>query len=160
MWIVILSLSYSYYYEFVLGLSNPISKKYMIPEIPNIQKIITDLPDPDFGQISSSVFWISVVALTLIASIESLLSIKAVDRLDPMKRRSNVNKDIKALGLSTVFSGFLGGLNAVAVIAPSSVNISNGGSNRFSNFSHALFLTLFIVLFSTCLLYTSPSPRD
>ena len=58
-----------------------------------------------------------------------------------MKRRSNVNKDIKALGLSTVFSGFLGGLNVVAVIAPSSVNISNGGSNRFSNFSHALFLT-------------------
>ena len=149
MWIVILSLSYSYYCEFVLGLSNPISKKYMIPEIPNIQKIITDLPVPDFSLISSSAFWISVIALTLIASIESLLSIKAVDRLDPMKRRSNVNKDIKALGLSTVFSGFLGGLNVVAVIAPSSVNISNGGSNRFSNFSHALFLTLFIVLFST-----------
>ena len=101
MWIVILSLSYSYYYEFVLGLSNPISKKYMIPEIPNIQKIITDLPVPDFSLISSSAFWISVIALTLIASIESLLSIKAVDRLDPMKRRSNVNKDIKALGLST-----------------------------------------------------------
>ena len=149
MWVVILSLSYSYYYEFVLGLSNPISKKYMIPEIPNIQKIITDLPVPDFGLIGSSAFWINVVALTLIASIESLLSIKAVDRLDPKKRRSNVNKDIKALGMSTIASGFLGGLNVVAVIAPSSVNISNGGTNRISNFSHAFFLTIFIVLFST-----------
>ena len=64
-----------------------------------------------------------------------------------MKRRSNVNKDIKALGLSTVFSGFLGGLNVVAVIAPSSVNISNV-VKKDSNFSHALFLTL-IILFST-----------
>ena len=83
------------------------------------------------------------------ASIESILSIKAVDKLDPKKRRSNINKDLKALGLATIGSGFLGGLNVVTVIARSSVNANNGGTNRAANFSHALFLLLFIALFST-----------
>ena len=103
----------------------------MIPGIPNIQEIITDIPTPNFDMVGTLSFWSSVVALTLIASIESLLSIKAVDKLDVLKRRSNVNKDIKALGLATVVSGFLGGLNVVTVIARSSVNVNNGGSESF-----------------------------
>jgi carbonic anhydrase len=149
MWTVIVSVGFSYYYEFILKTPNPISAAYMIPSIPNIQEIITDVPSPNFDMMGTLSFWSSVVALTLIASIESLLSIKAVDKLDVFKRRSNVNKDIKALGLATVVSGFLGGLNVVTVIARSSVNVNNGGSNRSSNLFHALFLVLFIVLFST-----------
>ena len=149
MWIVIVSVGFSYYYEFILKTPNPISAAYMIPSIPNIQEIITDIPSPNFDMMGTLSFWSSVFALTLIASIESLLSIKAVDKLDVFKRRSNVNKDIKALGLATVVSGFLGGLNVVTVIARSSVNVNNGGSNRSSNLFHALFLVLFIVLFST-----------
>jgi MFS superfamily sulfate permease-like transporter len=149
MWVVICSISFSYYCEFILKIPNPISPKYMMPNIPSLSEVINTLPKPNFEKIYTLEFLGSVVALTLIASIESLLSIKAVDKLDPKKRRSNVNKDIKALGLSTVVSGFLGGLNVVTVIAPSSVNISNGGSNRFGNFFHASFLVLFILLFST-----------
>ncbi|AOR28302.1 sulfate transporter [Formosa sp. Hel1_33_131] len=148
MWIVILSVGFSYYYELILKTPNPISSAYMIPGIPNIQEIITDIPTPNFEMVGTLSFWSSVIALTLIASIESLLSIKAVDKLDVRKRRSNVNKDIKALGLATVVSGFLGGLNVVTVIARSSVNVNNGGSNRSSNLFHALFLVVFIVLFS------------
>ncbi|MCL4112823.1 UNVERIFIED_CONTAM: hypothetical protein GTU68_005508 [Idotea baltica] len=79
--------------------------------------------------------------------IESLLSIKAVDKLDPLSRRSNVNKDLKALGLATVISGMLGGLNVVAVIARSSVNVNNGATNRSANFFHALFLGVLVLLF-------------
>lgn len=149
MWIVILSIAFSYYYELILKQPNPIHPDYMISGIPNFNEIISDIPTPDFGKIGSVSFWSSVVALTLIASIESLLSIKAVDKLDPEKRRSNVNKDIKALGLATIGSGFLGGMNVVTVIARSSVNVNNGGSNRSANFSHALFLVIFIVLFSS-----------
>ena len=149
MWIVIVSVGFSYYYELVLKMPNPISGDYMIPAIPSIQEIVTDIPSPNFEMAGTLSFWSSVVALTLIASIESLLSIKAVDKLDVFKRRSNVNKDIKALGLATVVSGFLGGLNVVTVIARSSVNVNNGGSNRSSNLFHALFLVVFIVLFST-----------
>ncbi|NQX86990.1 MAG: SulP family inorganic anion transporter [Flavobacteriaceae bacterium] len=149
MWIVILSIAFSYYYELILKQPNPIHLDYMISGIPTFNQIITDIPTPDFGKIGSISFWSSAVALTLIASIESLLSIKAVDKLDPEKRRSNVNKDIKALGLATIGSGFLGGMNVVTVIARSSVNVNNGGSNRSANFSHALFLVIFIVLFSS-----------
>ncbi|MDB4144377.1 SulP family inorganic anion transporter [Flavobacteriaceae bacterium] len=149
MWIVIISVGFSYYYELILKMPNPISGNYMIPAIPNIQEILTDIPTPNFEMVGTLPFWSSVIALTLIASIESLLSIKAVDKLDVQKRRSNVNKDIKALGLATVFSGFLGGLNVVTVIARSSVNVNNGGRNRSSNLFHALFLVVFILLFST-----------
>ena len=149
MWIVLLSIGLSYYYELIANQPNPIDPEYMISGIPTAQEIVTQIPIPNFENIGSVPFWTSVLALTLIASIESLLSIKAVDKLDPQKRRSNVNRDLKALGLATVGSGFLGGLNVVTVIARSSVNVNNGGSNRSANFVHALFLVIFIVLFST-----------
>ncbi|GLB48194.1 SulP family inorganic anion transporter [Neptunitalea lumnitzerae] len=149
MWIVLLSIGFSYYCELVLGVHNLIHPDYMIHDIPKVNQIIADIHLPDFSGISGFLFWDSVVSLALIASIESLLSIKAVDKLDPLKRRSNVNKDIKALGLATIASGFLGGLNVVTVIARSSVNVNNGGSNRSANFFHAFFLVVFIVLFST-----------
>ncbi|MDG1014248.1 MAG: SulP family inorganic anion transporter, partial [Flavobacteriaceae bacterium] len=148
MWIVLFSVGFSYYYELIIKAPNPISSDYMIPAIPDITTIITEVPVPNFKMIGTFSFWSSVIALTLIASIESLLSIKAVDKLDIEKRRSNVNKDIKALGLATIASGFLGGLNVVTVIARSSVNVNNGGSNRSSNFFHSLFLVVFILLFS------------
>lgn len=149
MWIVLLSIGFSYYFEFGLHEPNPIAKEYMISGIPAFKDIIADIPTANFGGIWSLSFWGSVIALTLISSIESLLSIKAVDKLDPEKRRSNVNKDLKALGVATIGSGLLGGLNVVTVIARSSVNVNNGASNRSSNFFHALFLVIFIVFFST-----------
>ncbi len=149
MWIVLLSIGFSYYFELGLHEPNPIAKEYMISGIPAIQDIIADIPRPNFSGIWSLSFWGSVLALTLISSIESLLSIKAVDKLDSEKRRSNVNRDLKALGLATVGSGLLGGLNVVTVIARSSVNVNNGATNRSSNFFHALFLVVFIVFFST-----------
>ena len=149
MWIVILSIAFSYYFEFVVHTPNPVDSNYMISGIPDFNHIVEQLPTIDFSKIGGFSFWTSVFALTLIASIESLLSIKAVDKLDPEKRRSNVNRDLKALGLATVGSGFLGGLNVVTVIARSSVNVNNGGSNRSSNFFHAVFLVIFILLFSS-----------
>lgn len=149
MWIVILSIGFSYYFEFGLHEPNPIALEYMVSGIPSIQQIIAELPRPNFSNIWSFSFWGSVLALTLISSIESLLSIKAVDKLDPEKRRSNVNRDLKALGLATIGSGLLGGLNVVTVIARSSVNVNQGATNRSANFFHALFLVLFIVFFST-----------
>ena len=149
MWIVILSIAFSYYFELFAHEANPIAKNYMISGIPEFKEIIAQLPTVNFGKIGQFSFWSSVLALTLIASIESLLSIKAVDKLDPEKRRSNVNRDLKALGLATIGSGFLGGLNVVTVIARSSVNVNNNGSNRSANFFHAVFLIIFIVLFSS-----------
>ena len=106
--------------------------------------LLASLPSPDFSKLLSSDFMGYTLSITLVAVIESLLSIKAVDKLDPLKRRSNINKDLRALGIASGISGFFGGLNVVTVIARSSVNVNNGGNNRSANFFHAAFLVIFI----------------
>jgi len=106
---------------------------------------------PDFSGISEGPFWSAAIALTFIASIESLLSIKGMDRLDPYRRKSNVNKDLRALGIATVVSGMLGGLSVVTVIARSSVNVSNGAKTRSSNFFHGSLILVFVVFLRTVL---------
>ena len=146
MWIVVLSVGLYYYFDLFSTADYPIDKSLLI-NLPD--DILSNFAFPDFSKIYQFDFINAVISITLIASIESLLSIKAVDKLDPLKRRSNVNKDIRALGLATVISGSLGGLNVVTVIARSSVNVNNKGSNRSANFFHAGFLIVFIVLFAS-----------
>lgn len=146
MWIVMLSVGMYYYFDMFSPHPYPIASELLI-NIPN--DVVSNFSFPDFGKLYEFDFISAVISITLIASIESLLSIKAVDKLDPLKRRSNVNKDIRALGLATVISGFLGGLNVVTVIARSSVNVNNKGSNRSANFFHAAFLVIFILLFAS-----------
>ncbi len=146
MWIVVLSVAMYYYFDVFSTSDYPIHKNLLI-NLPN--DILSNFAFPDFSKMYELSFINAVISITLIASIESLLSIKAVDKLDPLKRRSNVNKDIRALGLATVISGFLGGLNVVTVIARSSVNVNNNGSNRSANLFHAGFLLAFILLFAT-----------
>jgi len=146
MWIVVLSVGLYSYFDMFSSTAYPIHKDLLI-DLPT--DVLASFAFPDFGKIAQFDFISAVISITLIASIESLLSIKAVDKLDHLKRRSNVNKDIRALGLATVISGFLGGLNVVTVIARSSVNVNNRGSNRSANFFHALFLIAFILLFAT-----------
>ena len=144
MWVVFLAIGLSYYYEYIVAVPYPMGEDLLI-KLP--ENLLGNLPFPDFGKVKTLEFVGVVFSLTLISCIESLLSIKAVDKLDPLKRRSNVNKDLRALGIATTISGFVGGLNVVTVIARSSVNVNNGGSNRSANLFHALFLLVFILLF-------------
>ncbi len=143
MWILILSVGVHYTY-LAFGSPFPMQPSFLV-RIP--ENITSNLAFPDFGKALRPEFFMAVFGITLIASIESLLSIKAIDKLDPQSRRSNVNKDLKALGAATTLSGFLGGLNVVTVIARSSVNVNNGATNRSGNFFHALFLLVFVLLF-------------
>jgi carbonic anhydrase len=143
MWILILSVTFSYVFDW-LNLPYPLQDQFLV-NIPN--NVLSNLAFPNFSKIMELDFIMTVFAITLIASIESLLSIKAVDKLDPARRRSNVNRDLKALGLATSISGLLGGLNVVTVIARSSVNVNNGATNKSANFFHALFLVIFVLLF-------------
>ena len=144
MWVVLLSIGTGYYFEWFSSDPYPIPPELMVT-IPD--NLVSGLQFPDFSLWNQSVFWSAVMSLTLISCIESLLSIKGVERLDTQKRRVNINKDLRAIGLSTIVSGLLGGLNVVAVIARSSVNVNNGAQTRKSNLFHALFLLVFIVAF-------------
>jgi carbonic anhydrase len=143
MWVVLLALCFDAYFALFWG-GNPINEKLLI-SLPN--DMLTAIPKPDFSKWREPVFWGIVLSITLVSSVESLLSIKAVDKLDPEKRRSNINKDMRALGVATVVSGFLGGMNVGTVISRSSVNVNNQATNRSSNFFHAVFLLLFVIVF-------------
>ncbi|NNE01797.1 MAG: SulP family inorganic anion transporter, partial [Eudoraea sp.] len=143
MWILILTIGFHYFCAW-FKIEYPLDEKFLIP-IP--EDVMSSLVFPNFEKVLQVDFIFVVFAITLIASIESLLSIKAVDKLDPANRHSNVNKDLKALGLATTISGLLGGLNVVTVIARSSVNVNTGATNRSANFFHAFFLVVFVLLF-------------
>ena len=86
-----------------------------------------------------------LLMFTLIGSLESLLTGRAIDLLDPYKKKSNLSKDLSAVGVGNIVSGLLGGLPMISEVARSSANISNGGRSRWANFFHGAFLLLFVV---------------
>lgn len=101
---------------------------------------------PDFGMIGTSIFWITVLSITLVSSIESLLSAAAVDTIDPFKRKSNLNRDLSAMGAGSSLSGLIGGLPMISEIVRSSANIANGGKTQWANFFHGIFLLIFLLI--------------
>lgn len=101
----------------------------------------------DFSAINTFVFWKYVLMFLFVNSLESLLTVKAIDSLDPWKRISNSNKDLMAVGAGNALSGLLGGLPMISEVARSSANISFGGRTRWSNFFHGFFLLIAMLLF-------------
>lgn len=101
----------------------------------------------DFSMIGTGVFWKYVIMFLFINSLESLLTVKAVDGLDPWKRISNPNKDLVAVGLGNGVSAILGGLPMISEVARSSANVNFGGRTRWANFFHGFFLLVAMVAF-------------
>lgn len=108
--------------------------------------IINSLPHPDFGVIFSPTSLITIFSIYFVASLESLLSANAVDKLDLDKRSTNLNKEIIANGVGNSLLGMIGGLPIIAEIVRSSANVSNGAKTMWSNFFHGIFLAMFLFL--------------
>mgnify|MGYP000378981604 CR=1 FL=1 len=87
-----------------------------------------------------------VIMFTLVGSLESLLTVKAVDLLDPQKRKSKYNKDLMAVGLGNIFAGVFGGLPMISEVARSSANVANGAQSRWANFFHGIFILAFLIV--------------
>ncbi len=156
-WLVLLAIPLYMFFQFSTGGQTAILGKihvlnptkdliyFPLPSDLNVSEIFTF---PNFSKIGSVSFWMVVISVFLVSTIETLGSAKAIDNIDPLKRKTNLNKDVTAMGLSTVLSGFIGGLPVIAVIARSSVNINHGAMTRLSNFVHGTLILLFVFLLS------------
>jgi carbonic anhydrase len=101
---------------------------------------------PDFSQIGSSAVWTVAVTLAIVASLESLLSVKAVDELDSRRRTTDKNRELFAQGGGNLLSGLIGGLPITSVIVRSSANVDAGANSKLSTMLHGTWLLLSVLL--------------
>jgi MFS superfamily sulfate permease-like transporter len=97
---------------------------------------------PDFSQFTNVAVYKVAVTIAIIASLETLLSIEAADKLDTLKRTTDANRELKAQGVGNMVSGLIGGLPITAVIVRSSANINAGARSKVSAVFHGLLLLL------------------
>lgn len=112
------------------------------------QKILTS---PDWSMIFNGNVLQYAFIIGIIASIETLLTIEAVDKLDPYKRKSPLNRELIAQGVGNSFSGLLGGLPLTSVIVRSTANISSGGKTKVAAIVHGIFLLVSVVFLAPVL---------
>jgi len=155
MWVIAFSIPLAYLFNFFdQHLISFFGKSYEVGP-----KLLLDIPDnimdsilhPNFSKINTIEFWTTTLSILMISSIESLAIAKAVDKIDPYKRKTDLNKDLTGIGLSTMVAGFIGGLPIIAVIIRSTVNVHNGAKTKWSNMYQGIFLLLFIVVLSPIL---------
>jgi MFS superfamily sulfate permease-like transporter len=99
---------------------------------------------PDFSSVLTGPFVQVTLVIAAVQGIETLASSVAVMKLDPWKRKVNLNRDLLAIGAGTAVSGMIGGLPMITEIVRSSANIHNGARTRWANFFHGMFLVLFL----------------
>ncbi|PIO47571.1 MAG: hypothetical protein CMR00_09745 [[Chlorobium] sp. 445] len=117
-----------------------------LPVFENPTYLLQSLTLPDFSALMRKDTYIVALTLAVVASLETLLSVEAVDKLDPFKRISDTDKELRAQGIGNIVSGLLGGLPMTAVIVRSSANIYAGARTRTSAFVHGVFLLLAVAL--------------
>lgn len=106
---------------------------------------------PDFSQLSNPEVYKIAVLIAIVGSLETLLSVEATDKLDPDKRITPTNRELKAQGLGNIISGLIGGLPITQVIVRSSANISFGGKTKMSAILHGFFLLLSAIFIASVL---------
>lgn len=101
---------------------------------------------PDFHYLTNYQVWVSAVTIALVASLETLLSIEAIDKLDPYNRSTPTDRELKAQGIGNMVSGLLGGLPVTSVIVRSSANLNAGARSRMSAIIHGTLLFISVLL--------------
>lgn len=126
------------------GSSYAIDPQHMvnIPAANSASEFISFFTLPDFNALANKQVWITGLTLALVASLETLLSIEAVDALDPYQRVTNKERELKAQGIGNMLSGLIGGLPVTSVIVRSSANVNAGAQSKMSTILHGTLLLL------------------
>jgi len=117
-----------------------------LPVINNFSEFASLFTTPDFSILTNFKVWEIAIVVAIVASLETLLSVEATDKLDPQKRITSANRELIAQGTGNIVSGLVGGLPITQVIVRSSANISFGGQTKASTILHG-FIVLLCALF-------------
>ena len=126
-----------------------------LPLLENTSDLLKQLHFPDFDQINNPAIYLIALTLAVVASLKTLLSVEAVDKMDPLKRVTCPNRELIAQGIGNTFSGLLGGLPLAQIVVRSSVGIQSGGKTKATSIISGLLL-LFAVLLIPQLLNQIP----
>jgi MFS superfamily sulfate permease-like transporter len=137
--------------NFILNKTNSlliINKEHLVnmPDLSSIEKLKNSLQLPDFRAISNVQVWSVAITLALVASIESLLGVEAVDKLDPYFNITPTNRELIAQGAGNMVCGLIGGIPVTSVIVRSSANVNAGAKTKFSSIFHGILLLAAIFL--------------
>jgi MFS superfamily sulfate permease-like transporter len=113
-----------------------------LPVPNNLTDFLKQFTMPDFSVITQFQVWKTAIMLAIVASLETLICVEATDKLDPYKRVTPTNRELKAQGLGNIVSGLSGGLPLTQVIIRSSANITFGGKTKLSTIMHGIFLLI------------------
>ena len=122
-----------------------------LPVANSIGEFFSFFSFPDFSQITNPEIYTVALSIAFIASLESLLSTEAGDKLDPYKRKTSTNRELKAQGIGNIVSGFIGGLPVTAVIVRTSANVSSGGRTPLSTITHGTLMLICVMTIPTVL---------
>ena len=128
-----------------------LGEQYLVKMPERIFGMFDDVTTPDFSALAQMKAWKWVMMFFIIGSLESLLSAKAVDLLDPWKRKTNMNRDVLAVGFGNLCASMVGGLPMISEIVRSKANIDNGARTRFADMWHGIFLLACVALIPTIL---------
>ncbi|TAE23577.1 MAG: SulP family inorganic anion transporter [Candidatus Kapaibacterium sp.] len=122
-----------------------------LPLVQNPRLLLAQLHFPNFAALLEPAVYTTALTLAIVASLETLLSLEAVDKLDPYKRISDANKELRAQGIGNIISGMLGGLPMTSVIVRSSANVYAGGRTRMAAVFHGVLLLVSVVFLASVL---------
>ena len=135
-----------------MGLTQAEGQLVSLPQISGLSNFLSQgVGEHWWAWLSHPTVWSSALMIALIGSVETLLSIEAVDKLDPLRRISRPNRELVAQGIGNITSGALGGLPLTSVIVRSSTNVYAGGRTRISGMVHGILLLLSVVAFPALL---------